>query len=108
MREFDVIDQQCPSTVNAAPETLAAGAKVLARMLGISIATFWRWDSSGELGPPGIRKGGRRLWPLAEIRQWVAAGMPHRSEWLALRNAEGRRNGQTIGSGGNDERARTR
>jgi predicted DNA-binding transcriptional regulator AlpA len=66
-----------------APEPLTVGAKILAGMLGISVATFWRWDSSGELGPPGIKKGGRRLWPLAEVRAWVAAGMPNRRTWLA-------------------------
>jgi predicted DNA-binding transcriptional regulator AlpA len=92
-----VSNLQCSSTVDAAPEALAAGAKNLARMLGISVATFWRWDASGELGPPGIRKGGRRLWPLAEIRQWVAAGMPRRSEWLALRQANGKTSGHLAG-----------
>jgi predicted DNA-binding transcriptional regulator AlpA len=75
------------------PEPLLVGGKDLARLLGISTATFWRWDSSGELGPAGIKKGGRRLWALAEVREWVAAGMPGRQTWLALRAAANRRGG---------------
>jgi len=72
-------------------EPLAVGAKDLARLLGISVATLERWHASGELGPAGIRKGGRRLWPLAEVRAWVAARMPEREIWLAIgRAADGR------------------
>jgi predicted DNA-binding transcriptional regulator AlpA len=66
-------------------EPLAIGIKDLARLLGISVATLERWNDSGELGPGGIKKGGRRLWPLAEIKEWVAAGMPRRETWLAER-----------------------
>src|SRR5437016_3471355 len=75
-----------PSVKPAAPlmEPLALGAKDLARMLGISVYTLERWSGSGELGPAGIKKGGRRLWPLAEVRSWVAAGMPRRETWLAV------------------------
>jgi predicted DNA-binding transcriptional regulator AlpA len=62
-------------------------------MLGISVATFWRWDASGELGPPGVRKGGRRLWPLAEVRAWVTVGMPNRAIWLARSQANGNMRG---------------
>ncbi|HLN29673.1 MAG TPA: helix-turn-helix domain-containing protein [Gemmataceae bacterium] len=82
-----------PTAPETAPERLAVGAKDLARMLGISVATFWRWDASGELGPPGLRKGGRRLWPLAEIRMWVAAGMPNRAAWVAQSKANGKPSG---------------
>jgi predicted DNA-binding transcriptional regulator AlpA len=91
-----VVNNQDVSPVNTrppAPEPLAVGAKELARMLGISVATFWRWDASGELGPPGVRKGGRRLWPLAEVRAWVTAGMPSRANWLARRQANGNTSG---------------
>jgi len=65
-------------------EPLLVGAKDLARMLGISVATFWRWDSGGALGPAGVRKFGRRLWSIAEIKEWIAAGMPDRETWRAL------------------------
>ena len=81
-------DRQATPSVPSAPEPLAVGAKVLAGMLGISVATFWRWDASGELGPPGIKKGGRKLWPMAVVRSWVAAGMPDRQTWLDLQQTK--------------------
>jgi predicted DNA-binding transcriptional regulator AlpA len=74
-----------------APEPLAVGAREAARLLGVALSTFWRWDSSGELGPRGVKKCGRRLWALSELRAWVAAGMPRRSEWQALRDGSVRR-----------------
>ena len=99
----DARDCQPPEIANAvgnlcaprpgpvALEPLAVGIKDLARLLGISVATLERWNDSGELGPAGIKKGGRRLWPLAEVREWVAAGMPRRETWLAMIQANGKR-----------------
>jgi hypothetical protein len=54
-------------------------------LLSIGVATLDRWDSSGLLGPTGVKKSGRKLWALAELREWVAAGMPSRKEWQARR-----------------------
>jgi hypothetical protein len=71
-------------------ESFAVGAEDLARLLGISVATLERWEASGELGPAGIKKGGRRLWPLAEVREWVNAGMPRREIWTARNCIKGR------------------
>lgn len=67
----------------AGPEMLLIGRKALAKMFDISEATFARWDSSGMLGPRGHKRGGRKLWIMAEVRRWVEAGMPPRLEWLA-------------------------
>jgi hypothetical protein len=67
------------------PEPLLVGAKDLARLLAVSEATLWRWHSSGELGPAGVMKCGRRLWTMAEVKEWVSAGLPSREAWLALR-----------------------
>jgi hypothetical protein len=65
-----------------------------AELLGVAIATFDRWDSSGVLGPVGIKRGNIKLWLLSELREWAAAGMPPRKEWLGRRasatNANGR------------------
>jgi hypothetical protein len=66
---------------------LAAGAHDAAKMLGISVTTLWRWDAGGLLGPSGTKIGGRRLWPIAELTTWVAAGMPRRQEWNAIKRA---------------------
>jgi hypothetical protein len=75
-------------------EPLIATTEELARLLRISVATLDRWRDSGRLGPAGNKIGGRRLWSLAEIREWIAAGMPPRETWLALvrtNRAKGRR-----------------
>ncbi len=66
-------------------EPLAVGRDQVAVLLSISTPTLDRWDSSGLLGPVGVRKAGRKLWSLAELREWVQAGMPGRKEWLARR-----------------------
>jgi len=71
-------------------EPLNVGTKELARLLAISVATLERWNDSGELGPAGIKKGGRRLWPLAEVKEWVNAGMPRREFWAARNGTKGR------------------
>ena len=68
-------------------DPLLLSACEAAKLLSISEATFWRWDSSGELGPRGIKKGGRRLWLLSELRDWTEAGLPHRTQWEAMRKA---------------------
>lgn len=70
-----------------AMEPLLLSAPEAAHLLSISEATFWRWDSSGELGPRGFKKGGRRLWLLSELRAWTEAGMPPRAQWEAIRAA---------------------
>lgn len=83
-------DQLSPSMPGKATlEPLLVDARCAAAMLSISPATFWRWVSSGELGPAGMKKGGRRLWALAELRAWVVAGMPDRLAWTAQRNGQG-------------------
>jgi hypothetical protein len=74
-------------------EPLTVGRKSAAKLFSVSLATWDRWDSSGLLGPVGTVKAGRKLWLLAELREWAAAAMPCRKEWLAIKaaaNASGR------------------
>ena len=61
-------------------EPLLVNPREAAAMLGLSMATFWRWHASGEL-PRGIKKSGKRLFSVAELRAFVEAGMPARAEW---------------------------
>ncbi len=68
-------------------EPLAVGREQVATLLSIGVATLDRWDAASLLGPVGAKKGGRKLWSLAELREWVASGMPARKEWLARRAA---------------------
>jgi hypothetical protein len=69
-------------------EPLAVGRDQVAALLSIGVATLDRWDNAGILGPVGVKKGGRKLWALAELREWAAAGMPCRKEWVARRAAD--------------------
>ncbi len=55
-----------------------------ARLIGVGVSTFYAMDRSGELGPQGIRLRRRRLWPVAELTQWVKLGCPHREKWAAM------------------------
>jgi hypothetical protein len=71
-------------------EPLNIGRVKAARLFGVSPATFDRWDAAGLLGPVASKKGGRKLWDLAELREWSAASMPNRREWLARRPARSR------------------
>jgi len=42
------------------------------------------WDAAGKLPAP-IRIGGRVVWRLDEIRDWLNAGAPDRETWTAIR-----------------------
>jgi hypothetical protein len=87
------LEQPCARPQAPTLEPLAVGREQVAALLSIGLATLDRWDAAGLLGPVGARKAGRKLWSLAELRDWVQAGMPGRREWLAHRattNANGR------------------
>jgi excisionase family DNA binding protein len=58
------------STITAG-EPLALGAVEAARMLGIGTRTLWTLTKSGEI--PHARVGRRVLYPLHDLRQWLAA-----------------------------------
>lgn len=70
-----------------ATQALAVGERDLARLLGISTVTLHRWKSAGKL-IQGIKKGGRILYSMEEVRRWVAASMPDRKVWEAMRRGE--------------------
>jgi prophage regulatory protein len=59
---------------------LVVDARRLARLLCCGIRTVRTWDAAGKLPSP-IRIGGRVVWRVDELRQWLAAGAPHRDEW---------------------------
>lgn len=71
-----------------APEKLAVGRRELAGMLSIGVRSLDRMNSAGLLGPRPRRLGGRLLWSVEEIREWLASACqrgewPTRAEWLA-------------------------
>jgi hypothetical protein len=77
-----------PTPQAPAVEPLAVGREQAAALFSISVASWDRWDAGGLLGPRGIKKAGRKLWILAELRAWAAQGMPCRKDWLALKLAK--------------------
>lgn len=64
-------------------EPLLVGATGGARLCGVSRPTWDRWSADGSLGPRSIKigAGGRKLWRVAELREWVGAGCPPRVKW---------------------------
>jgi predicted DNA-binding transcriptional regulator AlpA len=54
-----------------------------ARALGVSVRTFDSMVSDGRLGPPGLRLSRDiHVWPVDELRAWLAAGAPPRETWI--------------------------
>ena len=73
----DILPFASPATM---PLTVDAAA--LAPMLSIGLRTLRTWDAAGRLPRP-VRVGGKVLWQLSEIRDWLEAGAPNRAEWEA-------------------------
>jgi predicted DNA-binding transcriptional regulator AlpA len=61
---------------------------VACRLAGVSLATWWRLHAAAKVPSPN-RLSGRVLWPVAELRAWVAAGCPDRRTWQARQRAAG-------------------
>ena len=54
-----------------------------ARAIGVSVRTFDSMTTDGRLGPPGLRfSKDIRVWPVDELRAWLAAGAPARKSWI--------------------------
>jgi predicted DNA-binding transcriptional regulator AlpA len=61
-------------------------ARRLAAMLCAGIRTVRTWDAAGKLPAP-LRIGGRVVWRVSEIRDWLDAGAPDRQTWARIRDA---------------------
>ena len=68
------------TTEAATSDVMAVDASRLAELLGLSLRTVRRLDSSGKLPRP-VRIGGAVRWRLSEITRWLEAGCPDRAEW---------------------------
>ncbi len=64
---------------------LTADAATLAKLLNASVRSIRTYDQCGAIPAP-IRIGGRVLWRVEEIREWVMAGSPDRETWNAIRD----------------------
>ncbi|MCC7313311.1 MAG: hypothetical protein IT419_00715 [Planctomycetes bacterium] len=60
--------------LNVVPR-LAVGAREGARMVGVSVRTWWRLFAMGAL-PPSFKIKTRRLWRVYDIAKSVEAGFP--------------------------------
>ena len=67
-------------TPPAEPTPLAVDTHGAAALLGVS-ESGWRVLVAAGRVPPGIRLGRRRLWPVQELRAWLAAGAPSADRW---------------------------
>jgi len=65
--------------------SLLVGATEAASLLGIGRSLFYSMHSSGRLGPLPVKFGSRRLWSVVELRLWIEARCPARSEWQAMK-----------------------
>jgi predicted DNA-binding transcriptional regulator AlpA len=63
---------------DAAP--LLVTARTAALICSKSLRTWRTWDSLGRIPRP-VRIGRSTLWRVDELRAWIAAGCPRRSEW---------------------------
>lgn len=57
-------------------------ARQAATVCGKSLRTWRTWDTAGWIPKP-VRIGRSTLWRADELRAWVDAGCPRRTEWEA-------------------------
>jgi predicted DNA-binding transcriptional regulator AlpA len=73
-----------PSLPPVTPEQVPAA--LISVVAGVGESTWWRLHSAGKVPRPN-KLGGKTLWRVQEIRDWIAAGCPDRRTWEAIRNA---------------------
>ena len=66
-------------------EAIVGDANEVAKMLSCDARTVLRDYEAGFL-PSAMTVGGRTVWSLVEIKQWVEAKCPDRREWERLTN----------------------
>ncbi|MCC6321135.1 MAG: AlpA family phage regulatory protein [Phycisphaerales bacterium] len=70
-------------------EPLAVAAEGVGRLLGVSRAQVFKLNATGKLPMP-VRLGSKTpRWPVAELRDWLAAGCPDRLAWDRMRREVG-------------------
>jgi predicted DNA-binding transcriptional regulator AlpA len=67
-----------PPSAPAGPAPLLLSARQAAVLCSVSLATFWRWRSSGRVPPP-VRVGGCVRWRRQAIVDWIDSGCPSSS-----------------------------
>ncbi len=72
------------TTTTLTPGPLAVDAANAARLCGVSPAHWYTLLAGGRC-PPGIRLGRRVVWPVDDLRAWLAAGAPAADRWAAMK-----------------------
>jgi len=52
-----------------------------AKLLGVSIRTWYTWDQLGKIPKP-VRIGRKLFWRRDEITAWIEAECPPRDDWI--------------------------
>ena len=81
------MERATQSTQRDSASVLLIDAHRLAELLGLSVRTIRRLDSTAKLPAP-VRVGGAVRWRLSEVQAWLNAGCPDRITWE--RGAQGR------------------
>jgi predicted DNA-binding transcriptional regulator AlpA len=63
-------------------------ARQAGELCGVSEATWWRLHAAAKC-PASIKIGNSTRWRIEELRAWINACCPHRSEWEARLRAAG-------------------
>ena len=65
-------------------QDLLLSADKAAGLCGVARSLWYTMHSSGRLGPLPIKLGRRTLWRREELEDWVKAGCPERTRWVAM------------------------
>ena len=71
------------------PKPILIDCRQAAALCGIGRTLWLDLDQRGQV-PQGYKLGRRKVWREAELKRWVAAGMPNREKWVMMQQAEGR------------------
>ena len=69
----------------ALPPLLLSAKQAALLCGGVSVRTWWRWDSEGAI-PRALKVGRSKRWLRSELISWCLAGAPTRDVWDAMRN----------------------
>ena len=71
-----------------ASERLAVPAKDAAALVGVSRAQWWKLFAAGKTPAPIYLGAKAPRWLVAELRDWLAAGVPDLQTWQRMRGAK--------------------
>jgi predicted DNA-binding transcriptional regulator AlpA len=67
------------------PEQVTAA--IAGPFCGVGESTWWRLHAAAKVPRPN-KLGGKTLWRVAELREWIVAGCPDRRTWDAMCKAQ--------------------